>query len=59
MPREQAFIQQYEVWFVHVKEFQSRQPIRSDDNVIASLLCKRLTQAEGSGTVILHEKERL
>ncbi len=59
MPREQTIIQKNEVWFAHVKEFQSRQPIRSDDNVIASLLCKRLTKAESSGAVILHEKERL
>ena len=59
MPREQALIQQYEVWFANAKELQGRQPIRSDDDLVASLLCKRLTKVEGSSQVILDEQERL
>jgi hypothetical protein len=56
MPREQALIQKHEVWFAHAKELQGRQPIRSEDDTAGGLLCKRLTKAESSGTVILHEK---
>jgi len=44
MPREQVLIQQDEVWFAHAKEFQDRHPIRSNDDLVASLLCKRLTK---------------
>ena len=59
MPHEQMLIQQYEVWFANAKELQGRQPIRSDDDLVASLLCKRLTKLEGSSQVILDEQERL
>jgi len=59
MPREQALIQKNEVWFARAKELQGRQPIRSEDDAAGSLPCKRLTQAESSDKVILHEKERL
>src|SRR6266699_3990090 len=53
MPHEQMLIQQYEVWFANAKEFQGRQAIRSDDDSIASLLCKRLTKLEGSSQGLL------
>jgi hypothetical protein len=55
MPPEQALIQQDEVWFAHAKEFGGRHPIRSDEDLGAGLLCKCLTQVQGSGQVVLDE----
>ncbi len=59
IPREQALIQKHEVWFERAHEFQGRQTIRSDDDLVASLLCKHLTKPCGSGNVILDEKKLL
>jgi hypothetical protein len=39
IPREQALIQKHEVWFERAHEFQGRQTIRSDNDLVASLLC--------------------
>jgi hypothetical protein len=55
--REQALIQKDEVWFATAKELQGRQPISSDDELIASLLCKHLTKVEVSGQVIPDEQD--
>jgi hypothetical protein len=44
MPREQARIHKHEVWFARAQEFHGRQTIRSDDDLVASLLCQYLTK---------------
>jgi hypothetical protein len=44
IPRKQALIQKNEVCFVRANEFQGRQTIRSEDDLIACLLCKHLTK---------------
>lgn len=44
MLREQARIHKHEVRFARAQEFQGRQTIRSDDDLVASLLCQYLTK---------------
>lgn len=38
--REQELILLDELWLANAKEFQGRHTIRSDDGLVASLLCK-------------------
>jgi hypothetical protein len=56
IPCEQVLIQKNEVGFVHAKEFQGRQPIRSNDNLVIGLLFKQLTKVDNSSKVIHNEK---
>jgi hypothetical protein len=44
MPAEQARIHKHEVRFTRAQEFQGRQTIRSDDDLVASLLRESLTK---------------
>lgn len=44
MLREQVVIEQDEVWFAHTKELPSHPPVRGDENLVVSLLCKHLTK---------------
>jgi hypothetical protein len=48
IPREQTLIQKNEVWFAKTNEFQGRQTIRSDDDLIVCLLRKHLTICDKS-----------
>ena len=44
IPRKQALIQKNEIWFAKAHEFQGRQTIRSEDDLITRLLRKQLTK---------------
>ncbi len=44
IPPEQVLIQKHEVRFAGAQEFQGRHTIRSDDDLVASLLCQFLTK---------------
>jgi hypothetical protein len=59
IPNEQTLIQQHEVWFERAQEFQGRRTIRSDDDLVASLLRQHLTKPCGSGHVILDKQKLL